>query len=276
MKPKKIVAIILLSILVAVLVGIMIMAQGFISSFSFYVANENKDAEFSPVTRYECEGENIDGVYISFVDEHVTFYESENNSFLIEAQNSDGEKCEFYCEENENALHVQSAAMHEDLSEAMQREYEDVTVKIYIPQNYKKDIYIGSVSGNVEGNLAGSFSSVLIDTVSADCNLDINSAVNMDVDGVSGNCNLTVGSVKDMDFENVSGDYTFDIGNVPGEIDINTESGKGVIYLPKNATVKCENNSVSGELKSEFEASVNGECNIEFDSAAGNLDIKKK
>ena len=276
MKPKKIVGIVLLSILAVVLVCIMVFGGGIISSFFLNIENENKDAEFSLVTRYECEAENIEAVYISFIDENVIFYESENNSFLIEAQNSGGEKCEFYCEVNENALHVQSTAMQEERSEVTQREYEDVTVKIYIPQNYQKDIYIGNVSGNIEGKLAGRFSSVLMDTVSAECNLDINSTENMDVNGVSGNCSLKIGSVKDMDFENESGDYTLDIGNVPEEIDIDTASGNGVIYLPKNAALKCDNHSVSGELKNEFGDSVKGECNIEFDSAAGNLDIKKK
>lgn len=121
-----------------------------------------------------------------------------------------------------------------------------------------------------------------LENVSGECLFQNCSTDSFDAETVSGNVDFA-GSLRLLSFDTVSADCTATVFNTPTEVDLDSVSGNLDITLPETCGFVAELDSASGNIRSDFSASVSGgryvygdgSCQIEGNSLSGDIMIRK-
>lgn len=146
-----------------------------------------------------------------------------------------------------------------------------------------ESIDVNGMSGEINVNKL-ECETLSIDGVSGKISIkEGNVAKSMNVSTVSGNLEFD-GIVRSVEWDTTSGNAKFDCTASPSNIEADTTSGDVTITLPADiGGFRAEMDSVSGELKSDFDISREDDfarygdesIEIEMDSTSGNLRIRK-
>jgi lia operon protein LiaG len=126
----------------------------------------------------------------------------------------------------------------------------NVVLDVYIPQDYRENIIIDTVSADVDiSNL--DINNFQCKTVSGDLRIESLGSDNLTLKTTSGNINILdiLGNLK---VDSVSGNVNVGYKVFTQDIDIKTISGKVKIDLPQNAEFYLKTNTVSGEVVTKF------------------------
>lgn len=172
--------------------------------------------------------------------------------------------------------------------------YSKPAIRIGFISTPSKDLTI-TVPENWQGG------SIHIEAASADITLNNLSANSVELDSASGECVFTGCNLSELDVDTASGDITYngivktlscdaasaDITAVllqaPQSIDMDGASGSLDLTLPEDCGFTVELDSLSGNFRSDFTMSKNGDtyvcgngaCRIDVDSMSGDVIIRK-
>lgn len=126
----------------------------------------------------------------------------------------------------------------------------DVVLDVYIPQDYRGNIIIDTVSADVDiSNF--DINNFQCKTVSGDLRIESLGSDNLTLKTTSGDVNIMdiSGNLK---ADSVSGDINVEYRVFDNNVDVKTISGKVKIDLPQNAEFYLKTNTVSGEVVAKF------------------------
>lgn len=163
----------------------------------------------------------------------------------------------------------------------------NVVLDVYIPQDYRENIIIDTVSADVYiSNL--DINNFQCKTVSGDLRIESLGSDNLTLKTTSGNINILdiLGNLK---VDSVSGNVNVGYKVFAQDIDIKTISGKVKIDLPQNAEFYLKTNTVSGEVVAKFPITIisfnkmnqlegtvgTGDNRIIVDTVSGNIYLNK-
>lgn len=126
----------------------------------------------------------------------------------------------------------------------------NVVLDVYIPQDYRENIIIDTVSADVDINNLD-INNFQCKTVSGDLRIESLGSENLTLKTTSGNINILdiLGNLK---VDSVSGDINVEYRIFDNNVDIKTISGKVTIDLPQDAGFYLKTNTVSGEVVNKF------------------------
>lgn len=161
-------------------------------------------------------------------------------------------------------------------------EFESKNLVIRVPDEWiGKNIEIETASAEV--NLSGlTFNTFDFDGASGDCRMMDCDIDEIDVDTASGNITFS-GTLDVLDCDAASADCNIVTFNVPRSIKMDAASGDLELVLPPNAGFSCKIDSLSGDLKTDFETTTendiyyhgDGACEIEMTAMSGDVSILK-
>jgi len=126
----------------------------------------------------------------------------------------------------------------------------NVVLDVYIPQDYRENIIIDTVSADVDiSNL--DINNFQCKTVSGDLRIESLGSDNLALNTTSGYVNI-IDFSGNLKADSVSGDINVGYRVFDNNVDIKTISGKVKIDLPQNAEFYLKTNTVSGEVVAKF------------------------
>lgn len=126
----------------------------------------------------------------------------------------------------------------------------NVVLDVYIPQNYRENIIIDTVSADVDINNLD-INNFQCKTVSGDLRIESLGSENLTLKTTSGDVNI-MNFTGNLKADLVSGDIDVGYKVFDNNVDIKTISGKVTIDLPQNAEFYLKTNTVSGEVVNKF------------------------
>lgn len=186
--------------------------------------------------------------------------------------------------------------------------YKHIMLTITLPDTYKEDIRIDTVSGDLN-LLEGEFDEIIYDSVSGDIeipkmvgriiqmgttsgDLDVDDVKvhEFDYESVSGDIDIEVLTVDDFMVDTTSGELEVYIKGEGGNLTFDSVSGDGDIYLDNVNNRAFEIDLLSGDIERDFNVSqVNsdeehifsgqngdGRYEINIDSLSGDMNLEKK
>ncbi|MBA7611423.1 hypothetical protein ES703_18647 [subsurface metagenome] len=163
----------------------------------------------------------------------------------------------------------------------------NVVLDVYIPQDYRENIIIDTVSADVAiSNL--DINNFQCKTVSGDLRIEFLGSDNLTLKTTSGNINM-LNILGNLKVDSVSGDINVGYRVFDNNVDIKTISGKVKIDLPQNAEFYLKTNTVSGEVVVKFPITIisfnkmnqlegtvgTGDNRIIVDTVSGNIYLNK-
>lgn len=156
-------------------------------------------------------------------------------------------------------------------------QYRKSQFMLFSSYNGSKELYV-----KIPSRLAGDIHSLSLDSVSAECSITGLTVKDVEIDNVSGG--ITVDSnVESFELDTVSGDCSLTSQTVPHEVSSDSVSGDFTLTVPADASFSIEQDSVSGDVDSEFTTSSkngrlicgDGKNDWEFDSVSGDVYVRK-
>lgn len=126
----------------------------------------------------------------------------------------------------------------------------NVVLDVYIPQDYRENIIIDTVSADVDINNLD-INNFQCKTVSGDLRIESLGSENLTLKTTSGDVNI-MNFTGNLKADLVSGDIDVGYKVFDNNVDIKTISGKVTIDLPQNAEFYLKTNTVSGEVVNKF------------------------
>ena len=163
----------------------------------------------------------------------------------------------------------------------------NVVLDVYIPQDYRENIIIDTVSADVDiSNL--DINNFQCKTVSGDLRIESLGSDNLALNTTSGYVNI-IDFSGNLKADSVSGDINVGYRVFDNNVDIKTISGKVKIDLPQNAEFYLKTNTVSGEVVAKFPITIisfnkmnqlegtvgTGDNRIIVDTVSGNIYLNK-
>jgi len=163
----------------------------------------------------------------------------------------------------------------------------NVVLDVYIPQDYRENIIIDTVSADVDiSNL--DINNFQCKTVSGDLRIESLGSDNLTLNTTSGNINI-LNILGNLKVDSVSGNINVGYKVFTQDIDIKTISGKVKIDLPQNAEFYLKTNTVSGEVVAKFPITIisfnkmnqlegtvgTGDNSIIIDTVSGDIYLNK-
>lgn len=163
----------------------------------------------------------------------------------------------------------------------------NVVLDVYIPQDYRENIIIDTVSADVDiSNL--DLNNFLCKTASGDLRIESLGSDNLTLNTTSGDVNI-IDFSGNLKADSVSGDINVGYRVFDNNVDIKTISGKVKIDLPQNAEFYLKTNTVSGEVVAKFPITIisfnkmnqlegtvgTGDNRIIVDTVSGNIYLNK-
>ena len=153
---------------------------------------------------------------------------------------------------------------------------------VTVPSDWNcNDLSIDSVSAEIQvSDLV--CDSIDLNNVSGKCDFENCKTEELTLETVSGKVNYR-GELNSMDCDSVSADCEIYAQNCPSEIDMDGVSCDLILYLPENCGFTVDMDTASGDFDSDFPTTSkggkhiygDGECEINADSASGNICIRK-
>lgn len=162
-----------------------------------------------------------------------------------------------------------------------------LSLDIYIPKDYSKNIAIKTTSGDIFIDKL-SISNLKSNTISGDLNVNKLFTTTSDIKTTSGNLNIQDFS-GDLDFTSISGDLLIYYGKFNNNINMKTTSGDLNIVLPKDSQFEFKGKTVSGDINCNFPLTLEGDISersiqgrvgsgdslVNIDTVSGNINIKQ-
>ncbi len=185
---------------------------------------------------------------------------------------------------NEMKIHSVSANIsyqNVDLTTSGLLKIESVSGNCEISNASFNELKFDNVSGKVDLKTLNCKSKINVNTVSGDVKLYNVIANDLNVDSVSGSI-VAIGSLSMVNLNTVSGEVKLTLDHLPSQLDCETVSGDITIKIPDNDGFKVSFDTVSGDLSTNFEASIskkeiiykNGGTNFDFETVSGDLKIE--
>ncbi len=185
---------------------------------------------------------------------------------------------------NEMKIHSVSANMiyqNVDLATSGLLKIESVSGNCEISNAVFNELKFDNVSGKVNLNGLNCKTKINVNTVSGDVSLQKVLAKDLNVDSVSGSI-VAIGNISMLNLNTVSGDVKLTLDNLPSQLDCETVSGDIAVKIPDNDGFRVSFDTVSGNLSTNFEASIskkeiiykNGGTNLDFETVSGDLKIE--
>lgn len=279
MKTNAIIRIVIFSVVIILLLGILLTCLG-IGTYMYQFGLEYNSSEVLTSGPGAIGPDVIENIDIEWASGSVLIYPADVEAIEIHEGGNISEGQEMVYAISEKTLKIY---------------YSIPSLKIGFLATPKKDLTIVVPDGWMCDKLS-------IDAASADISLrnfegitvEINTASgnnsflncsisNVDIDTASGDVSY-IGQVTDFDCDSASADITAVLTSLPKSISIDSTSGDLELTLPEDNTgftVKMD--TLSGRFTSEFKTAMSdnayiykkGACDIEIDSASGNVTIKK-
>jgi lia operon protein LiaG len=144
----------------------------------------------------------------------------------------------------------------------------NIFLDIYIPAQFTKEINVTSVSGDVNiGNVNGT--KIQLKTTSGNLSAISLKAKEIQADSISGNINFEKieGNLK---ISTVSGEISAGLTSIAEDILIKTISGEVMLALPSSSSFIFDLESVSGDMKNNFDSKINLETERSMEGTVGN------
>jgi len=163
----------------------------------------------------------------------------------------------------------------------------NVVLDVYIPQDYRENIIIDTVSADVDISDLD-INNFQCKTVSGDLRIESLGSDNLTLNTTSGDVNI-IDFSGNLKADSVSGDINVGYRVFDNNVDIKTTSGKVKIDLPQNAEFYLKTNTVSGEVDTKFPITIisfnkmnqlegtvgTGDNRIIVDTVSGNIYLNK-
>lgn len=242
------------------------------------VSSENQfNSTYRQDNTYTVSAEGIDTLKIDWVNGEVNVQAGETDQIIFSESGADlTEKTALQYVVKDHALHIQYSK--DGITTLGWGEELQKKLTLTVPQSLAEklaELRIEVVSANVQfDGAAFRMDQLDIETVSGNLNAVIDSAGTAELGTVSGNLsvsgainevdaestsgNISVsGAINRFEAESVSGDVLLDGRNgAPNQLDVDTTSGNVVLYLPKDADLTLNYETVSGDFDSAFAMSM--------------------
>lgn len=199
---------------------------------------------------------NVTDITISYDEEAVTFFQSENDELIIKEYMTEN-KSRYYANVKQDNGNIHVSEGGKPFFTSSFTRY----VEVYLPQEYQANLTVTTTDGNIDmSNIALNLNSIRIDSTAGTVQLD--------------NANATV-------FHLSSTSAKLDLGNITGEqIKLDTTSGK-VICEKLNGAVTYTSTSGDIEVKSaigsgSYRANNSGKLNVSYTDVIGDLSFYNK
>ena len=291
MKTKAVIRIVVLSIVLAVLLGLLCCGLAIRKHFERrdpevrWEASANNDHEPSIRSEAQTAPTQIRKIEINWVSgtimvqygdvEQITYQEtavSDSRYRMVTEISGDELEIE-YCSEdiaisffgiNDNAIDLTK-----DLIVTVPRDavLESIEIDAASAEVIIRDLAVGGLS---------------LDTASGKCSLEGCDIGKLDVDTASGDIHFS-GSLDVLDYDAASAKFTGILANAPRELKIDTMSGDIDITLPSGSGFSVSMDAMSGAFTSDFETVYrngthfhgDGACRISFSGMSGDIIIRK-
>lgn len=296
---KKVIKIIILSILATTLLGVMltlmINGEDVSSGLSFNFGYTYDDMGYS-VGDFTTD-QTINEFDIDWVAGDINFelYDGDLISVSEKGANSDNYRLRYKIDGDKLSIKYKKSEWLFSLNNTSK----NLTIKI--PQSYSEQInsieYDGASAGITVKNLnvedidiscaSGDIyfencklDSIECSAVSADVDFINCSANEVSIESVSGNINYT-GTVINIELNTVSGRIECKAENVLSKLDVETVSGNALLYMPSGSGFEIDFSSVSGDFNCNTAFTKkdgayivgNGNGRYSFDSVSGSVDV---
>lgn len=200
--------------------------------------------------------DDIKNITISYDDENISFFESENNNLIIKEYMSKDKKS-YHAKVSENKDSIQ-------ISEGAKPFFKDGFtryVEVYLPNSYSENLKVTTTNGNID---------------MSEVELDMNE---IRVDTTSGIFKLNKAAAEDIYFSSTSGEL--ELGSIiASQIRIETTRGE-VICEKADGNVTYVSTSGNAEFKSvigsgTYKVNNSGKLSVTYDEVTGDLSFFNK
>lgn len=200
--------------------------------------------------------DGIETVTISFDDETVSFYESDDENLTIKEYMSNDKK-DYYAKVNQNGDGIQIREGEKPLSKKSFVRY----VEVYMPVSYARHLEVTTTDGDIDmSGLELHLASLRIDCTSGTLRLNKAAAENLYLTSTSGNLELGEISGDEIKIETTQGNVS--CGKMNGNVTYHTTSGNAEFLAVKGAgTYRAENS---------------GRLSVSYDDVTGDLYLYNK
>ncbi|GAA0181872.1 hypothetical protein SH2C18_43380 [Clostridium sediminicola] len=163
----------------------------------------------------------------------------------------------------------------------------DAVLDIYLPEKYREDISVDTVSGELEAEKI-ELNEFKFSAVSGDLDMDNLITNKTRIEGTSSKINISQ-FVGDIEGETVSGDLSIGFEEFLNDIDFDTVSGDVEIKLPSQPNFELIYETVSGDIKNDYPIKLDsskktliegivgsGNNKINVETVSGNLRLLEK
>lgn len=285
MKGNAIVRIIAYSLAIVILCGILVSSlclDDFPGTGSS-VREKIEPTEALQVLDIEYFETDVRNIEIEWVSGSIAIHTDEIITDIIVSEVSPANaKHKMVCKQSGQTLKIKFSEEEIELFGFHDNEFESKDLVIRVPDEWiakNIEMDVASVGINMDGITAAKFDfdGALGDCRLTDCNVD-----EIDIDTASGNITFT-GTLDVLDCDAASADCNIVTFNIPRSIKMDAASGDLELVLPPNAGFSCEIDSLSSDLKTDFETSCvdsiyyhgDGACKIEMTAMSGDVSILK-
>lgn len=196
---------------------------------------------------------------------------------LVQMETYEGDTIQIYETSSSSLSADDRVHSYYDKNGKLSIQYRKSQFMLFGSYNENKELYV-----KIPASLAGDIHSLSLDSVSAECNITGLTVKDVEIDNVSGD--ITVDSnVESFELDTVSGDCSLTSRTVPHDVSSDSVSGDFTLTVPADASFSIEQDSVSGDVDSDFTTSSkngrlicgDGKNDWEFDSVSGNVYVRK-
>lgn len=274
MKRNAVIRIVIYSLVILILLGLLTTGIG----MGTYAVRLSLDSGTYEQGNASVPANNVSNLEIEWASSNITIETADTDTITFqESYTTDAEPMVYQLKGNTLTI-----------------KYEQPKVLIGFTSSTRKDLTIMVPQNWVCNELS-------VDTASADLSVSSLIIGEVDMDCASGSCDLTNCTVDELNLDCASGEIYFDgslkyldcdaasanvtavLQNVPHSVDFDTASGDLDLTLPAGSGFTVSMDSLSGKFSSDFETihqddryvSGNGTCQVDVDSASGDVTIRK-
>lgn len=285
MKTSAIIRIILCVVLLALLIGVVILAVRWQNgdfdwnwnwkSFSMgsYTYKDSKD--YIAGAR-DIDPSGIQNVEINWIGGEINVAYGEGSQISLSEDSGLSEDDQLHSLVKGDTLYIQFCAPRTGIYSMPENKRLTVTLPKGMKLN-RLDIDAVSAQGDIQGIQAAY---CRVDNVSGEYTLTDCSFRDLKIDTVSGECSFS-GTAQTLDMDTVSGGLTAALLAPVEEISMDSVSGELELYIPEGMGFRAEIDSVSGDLECSLPMSKKGDtyicgdgaAEIEMDTVSGDMSI---
>lgn len=217
--------------------------------FSLMGCSQSQNQEIANEIHFSLEG--ISDVTISYDEEPVTFYPSENNELVIKEYITKNRNSYYaHVKQNGDSIHISEGGKPFFKNGFSRR------IEVYLPASYTETLTITTTDGDIDlTNVEWQFAKLRIDSTAGTVDIESAAASNIHLSTTSGTLNLGRLEADNIQLDTTSGNVICDklIGNVEytstsGNADIKAAVGSGSYKANNSGSLDVNYIEVTGDL----------------------------